>query len=45
MIEVFRDEEYSSATTKTFEEVCKLAEDCWSFFAEIEGIKVFRKPK
>jgi integrase len=42
---VFREEEYYSATAKTLEEVCKLAEDGWSFFAEIDGIKVFRKPK
>jgi integrase len=42
---VFRDEEYYSAMAKTVQEVCKLAEDGWSFFAEIEGIKVFRKPK
>ena len=42
---VFREEEYYSATAKTVEEVCKLAEDGWSFFAEIDGIKVFRKPK
>jgi len=42
---VFRDEEYYSATAKTVEEICKLAEDGWSFFAEIDGIKIFRKPK
>ncbi len=42
---VFKEEEYYSATAKTLEEVCKLAEDGWSFFTEIDGIKVFRKPK
>lgn len=42
---VFREEEYYSTTAKTVQEVCKLVEDCWSFFAEIDGIKVFRKPK
>ena len=42
---VFRDEEYYSATAKTVEEVRKLAEDGWSFFCEIDGTKIFRKPK
>jgi hypothetical protein len=42
---VFREEEYYSATAKNLEEVRKLAEDGWSFFAEIDGIKLFRKPK
>ena len=42
---VFREEEYYSATAKALEEVCKLAEEGWNFFAEIDGIKVFRKPK
>ena len=44
-IVVFQDEEYNSATAKTVEEVQKLAEDGWSYFCEIDGIKVFRKPK
>ena len=42
---VFRDEKYYSATAKTVQEVCKLAEDGWSFFTEIDCMKVLRKPK
>ena len=34
---VFREEEYYSSTAKTIEEVCKLSEDGWSFFADIEA--------
>jgi hypothetical protein len=41
---VLREEEYYYSTAKTLEEFCKL-EDGWSFFTEIDGIKVFRKPK
>jgi integrase/recombinase XerD len=42
---VFRDEEYYSATAATVEEVRKLAEDGWTYFCDMDGIKVFRKPK
>jgi len=42
---VFREEEYCSTTAKTVEECCKLAEDGWTFFVEVDGIKVFRKTK
>jgi site-specific recombinase XerD len=44
-IVVFRDEEYYSATANTVQEIRQLAEDGWSYFQEIDGIKVFRKPK
>jgi len=42
---VFREDEYYSATAKTVEEICKLTEDGWSFFADIDEIKIFRMPK
>ena len=38
-------EKYYSATATTVEEIRQLAEDGWSYFQEIDGIKVFRKPK
>jgi len=44
-IVVFREEEYYSAIAKTVEEVRKLAEDGWNFFCEMDGVKIFRKPK
>ena len=42
---VFGEGEYYSATAKTVEEVYRLGADGWSFLAEIDGTKVFRKPK
>ena len=42
---VFENEKYYSTTAKTVEELMQLAEDGWSYFQEIDGIKVFRKPK
>ena len=42
---VFQEEEYYSATATTVEEARKLAEDGWSFFCEMDGVKIFRKPK
>ena len=42
---IFKDDEFYSATAKTVDEVCKLAEEVWSFFCEMDGIKIFRKPK
>jgi integrase len=41
----FKDEQYYSATAQTIEEVKKLAEDGWTFFCEVDSVKVFRKPK
>jgi integrase len=42
---VFHEEKYYSATAKTVEEACQLIEDGWSYHVEIDGIKIFRKPK
>ena len=36
---------YHSAVATTVEEIRKLAEDGWSYFQEVDGIKIFRKPK
>ncbi len=41
----FRDEQYYSATAQTVEEVLKLAEEGWTYYCEIDGVKIFRKPK
>ena len=38
------DEKYYSTTAKTVEEICKLAEDGWTYFQEVDGIKIFKKP-
>jgi integrase len=40
----FGEERYTSAVATTVEEVRKLAEDGWSYFQEVDGIKIFRKP-
>jgi len=32
-------------TAKTLEEACELAKVGFTYFTEIEGIQVFRKPK
>ena len=42
---VFGDEKYDSATATTLEELRKLAEDGWTYFQEIDGVKVFKRPK
>lgn len=42
---VFQEENYVSATAKTVEEACKLVEDGFSFVCDMDGIKIFRKPK
>jgi integrase len=41
----FGSDKYHSAIATTIEEVRKLAEDGWTYFQEIDGIKVFRKPQ
>lgn len=42
---VFRECGYNSATAKTVEEARQLIEDGWEFHLEMDGIKIFRKPK
>lgn len=42
---VFENEKYDSATAQTVEEIRQLAEDGWEYFQEVNGIKIFRKPK
>ena len=41
----FGSDKYYSAVAKTVEEIRQLAEDGWMYFQEINGIKVFRKPR
>lgn len=41
----FGSDKYYSATATTVEEARKLAEDGWSFFCEVDGVKIFRKPR
>jgi integrase len=41
----FCSDKYYSAVATTLKEVRQLAEDGWNYFQEIEGKKVFRKPK
>lgn len=41
----FSSDKYHSAVAATVEEIRKLAEDGWTYFQEIGGIKVFRKPR
>jgi hypothetical protein len=38
-------EKYYSAIAQTVEEIRQLAEDGWSYFQEVDGVKIFRKPK
>jgi hypothetical protein len=37
--------QYFSAIAKNVNEARKLAEDGWSYFCEVDGTKIFRKPK
>jgi hypothetical protein len=37
--------DYHVKTAKTLEEACELAEAGFSYFTEIQGVQVFRKPK
>lgn len=41
----YGNEKYYSAVAQTIEEVRQLAEDCWPYFQEVEGVKIFRKPR
>ena len=40
----FGNERYISAVAKTVEDIRRFAEDGWTYFQEIDGVKVFRKP-
>ena len=42
---VFKEEEYYTAIAKTVDDARKLLEDNWTYILEIDGIKIFRKPK
>lgn len=41
----YTGDKYFSAEARTVGEVRQLAEDGWTYFAEVEGVKIFRKPK
>jgi len=41
----YDSEKYYSAIAQTVEEIRQIAKDGWTYFQEIDGIKVFRKPK
>jgi integrase len=41
----FSSDKYYSAVATTVEEVRQLAEDGWIYFQEIDGTKIFRKPR
>jgi integrase len=41
----YGNEKYSSEVADTVEKARQLAEDGWTFFVEIEGVKIFRKPQ
>lgn len=41
----YGNDKYYSAVAKTVDEVRKLAEDGWTYFQEVDGEKVFRKPR
>ena len=41
----FEGDKYYSAIATTIEELRQLAEDGWTYFQEVDGVKVFRKPK
>lgn len=41
----FGSDKYYSAVATTVKEVRQLAEDGWTYFQEIDGIKIFRKPR
>jgi integrase len=41
----FESDDYYVKTAKTLKEACELAEAGFSYFTEIQGIQVFRKPK
>jgi integrase len=41
----FESDKYHSATARTIEEAQKLVESGFSFVCDVEGFKLFRKPK
>ncbi|MCW4019374.1 MAG: site-specific integrase [Candidatus Bathyarchaeota archaeon] len=41
----YGEERYFSAVATTVDEVRKLAEDGWNYFQEVNGVKIFRKPR
>jgi integrase len=41
----FQDDEFTTATAKTIESACKLIEAGFEYVTEMEGVKIFRKPK
>lgn len=41
----FGNEKYYSAVAQTVDEIRQLCEDGWSYFQEVDGTKIFRKPK
>jgi hypothetical protein len=41
----FESNDYRVKTIKTLEEACKLAEAGFTYFTEIQGVQVCRKPK
>jgi len=41
----FESDDYYVKTTKTLKEACELAEVGFTYFTEIQGVQVFRKPK
>jgi len=41
----FESDDYYVKTAKTLNEACELAEAGFTYFTEIQGVQVFRKPK
>ncbi len=41
----FEEDEFHARTAKTIEEACKLVESGFEYVTEMEGVKLFRKPK
>jgi hypothetical protein len=42
---IFKSNDYHVRTAKSIEEACKLAKVGFSYFTEIQGVQIFRKPK
>jgi len=40
-----RDDEYISATATNVKKACELVESGFEYVTEIEGVRIFRKPK
>ena len=41
----FENNDFHVKTAKTLKEACELAEAGFTYFTEIQGVQVFRKPK